>query len=64
MHYKMKTFKFFAKFLKKLKKLFTEYHKAISQRQVLDGQLHENLGVKQVFLYIIYRFLCFGFIHC
>ncbi|KAK9499387.1 hypothetical protein O3M35_002433 [Rhynocoris fuscipes] len=33
--------------LDKFKAVEKEYHKAISQRQVLDGQLHENLGVKQ-----------------
>nr|BAN20499.1 prefoldin, subunit, putative [Riptortus pedestris] len=31
----------------KYKALEKEYHKAVSQRQVLEGQLHENVGVKQ-----------------
>ncbi|CAH1396323.1 unnamed protein product [Nezara viridula] len=33
--------------LDKFKAVEKEYHKAVSQRQVLDGQLHENTGVKQ-----------------
>ncbi|KAF6202065.1 hypothetical protein GE061_004462 [Apolygus lucorum] len=32
--------------LDKFKAVGKEYHNAISQRQVLDGQLHENMGVK------------------
>lgn len=33
--------------IEKYKALEKEYHKAVSQRQVLDGQLHENMGVVQ-----------------
>ncbi|BES98700.1 prefoldin beta subunit [Nesidiocoris tenuis] len=33
--------------LDKLKDVGKQYNNAVSQRQVLDGQLHENMGVKQ-----------------
>jgi hypothetical protein len=28
--------------------IFSDYHKALTQRQQLDGQLNENTAVKQV----------------